>query len=551
MAKLLTKRKGYIYLFLASLFLLSLGIFNLNQNKNFLYTENNKTIKTSPVIPGGGQWLDNSNFTGTVDPWFSSIDGDTTDVNPSYTPDQANFEVVGDERTFSEVSGVPTEADWTNITNPLFPALPSNHKIDQYGCWANHSWADPNDPLQSPSIHWERNINLPVDMNDYVITEAFVSAVFNASVTTQSGDNPGETFINLGVDTPNDPNVVTFQSAYEFDYVRFYVLVSDLDFNETYEVAWYQTVHLGQDSPEIDSIADTFMNTVLEETLIFYLTSVLRKDGFNFKITLGMRISCADNFQYDRDYWDSLRIKSCNLTFTYEKRIDKFTSVSWNQEGSKISGNNVYITGANLRFKYKIDQPWPEALSPNSEIKILLNNNSHSETINLNLAITSFQEAKPDGFDVAYLILKDVNITLSIQLYLADDFLYNDTIRVSIDEVFLEISYITIYSELLSEPEIFLLLLILASVAGGAVATYFILYQRILKFPVPVRKVRKYKRTLNKEESPRTSISDSGTLFSKFYNKELNKTSKFLKVKISREVNESFKPLKTKGGEKI
>ena len=563
MSKFLIKRKFYFFIIMISTLILSNALtFHLNQNQNLQYSETDKKLKSSSIVPGGRQWLDNPTFTGTVDPWFPNIEGDTTDVSTSYSPGQANLEITGDRRTFSAISGTPKEEDWENVTNPLFPALPDNYRIDQYGCWANHSWVDPNDPIQSPSIHWDQNITMPVDMSDYVITSASVSAVFNASVTTDSGDNPeppaGGSFIHLGVDTPNDPSVVPFQSTYEFDYVRFYILVSDLDFNEVYEIAWYQTVHLGQDSPEINNITDTLMNTVLQETLIFYLTSVLKRDNYHFKVTLGLRIGCADNFQFDRDYWDSLRIKSCNLTFTYEKRIDKFTSVSWNQEGNQISGENVYITGANLTFKYKIDQTWPETLSPNSEIRILLNNNSHSETINLNLANTSFQEAKPEGFSITYLVLKDVNITLSIQLYLADEFLFNDSITVSIDDVYLEISYIAVYPEPILEPAIFRLLLILALIAGTAMGTYFILYQRIFKYPLPVRKVRKYRKTLDKSETPRTSITDSGRSFNKLYKKELNKTSKFLKTKPLGEISKSpekfekikkVEPVKTSGGE--
>jgi len=527
-------------------------MFQFNQNQYLQYGEAGKKLKSSSIVPGGRQWLDNPTFTGTVDPWFPNIEGDTTDVSTSYTLGQANLEIIGDRRTFSEISGTPKDEDWENVTNPFFPALPDFHEIDEYGCEVSHTWIDPNDPIQAPSIHWERNISMPVDMSDYQITNASISAVFNASVTTSPG---GAGSINdyYGIDSRNDP----VDQPGDYDTARFYVLLSDLENSEIYEVAWYQTVDLGQDSPEISNITDSFMNVVVEEALIFYLTSLFDRDNHQFKITLGIRIKCIDNFNYDRDRWDSLRIKACNLSFTYEKKINQFTTLSWNQEGNEISGDNVYITGANLTFKYKIDQYWPEALSPNSEIRILLNNNSHSETINLILATTSFQDAKPEGFNVGYLILKDVNITLSIQLYLADEFLFNDTIMVSIDDVYLDISYNTVYDDFLSEPEIFRLLLILALIAGTAVGVYFILYQRIFKYPLPVRKVRKFRKTLNKSETPRTSITGSGTSFSKLYKKELSKTSKFMKVSTKEELakpSEKLKqlkksePIKTNGG---
>jgi len=543
-----TKTKKYILFLFASLILILLNpiILSLNSAHGVYHIYEQKNVKSSYVVPGGGLWLENSNFDTTIAPWFPDIIGDSSDVNTSYSPGQANLEVIGDYGTFSEISGTPSELDWQNVTNPFFPALPDNYGIDRYGVWANHTWIDPNDPIQAPSIHWERNITMPVDMSDYVITEASISAVYNASVTTSPGGaaSPNDFY---GVDSRNDP----VAQPGDYDTARFYVLISDLGDNEIYEIAWYQTVDLGQDSPEIANITDSFMNTVVEEALKFYLTSIFERDNYNFKITLGIRIKCIDNFNYDRDRWESLRIKNCNLNFSYEKKIDQFTSVSINQIGNEISGDNVYITGANLTFQYKIDQPWPEILSPNSEIRILLNNNSHAETINLNLATTSFQDAKAEGFDVGYLILKDVNISLSIQLYLADEFLFNGTIVVSLDNIFLEISYFTVYPDPgLSEPEIFRLLLILAILAGTAVGTYFILYQRILRFPLSVRKVRKYRKSLDKTEAPKSSIADSESSFSKTYKKELDKTSKYFRFTTPKETSKpKIGPVKKEGGE--
>ncbi|MFX1496749.1 MAG: hypothetical protein ACFFBH_04410 [Promethearchaeota archaeon] len=542
-------KKYFLFIFIIlPLILLNPFILQFNSIQVRDYNPKKEGVKSSYVVSHSGSWLKNSNFDTTIVPWFPSISGDSSDVNASYSPGQANLEITGDQRTFSEISGTPTETDWHNVTNPLFPALPDNYGIDSYGCWANHTWIDPTDPNQSPSIHWERNVTMPVNMADYEITSASISAVYNATVTAYPG-GAGSPSNNYGVEVPGDQVGSNTQYQRDYDNVRFYVLVSDLENNESYEIAWYQSIDLGKDSAgAYDSIADSFMNTVVNQTLIYYLSSLFERDNFHFKITLGIRIKCVDNWTYDRDRWDSLRIKSCNLSFTYEKKIDKFTTVSWNQIGNQITGDNVYITGANLTFKYKIDQPWPEILSPNSELIVLINNNSHSETINLNLATTTFQEAKTEGFDVEYLILKDVNISLSIELYLADDFLLNRTITVSLDDVFLEISYITVYREFLSEPEIFRLLLILALVAAAAVGTYFILYQRILKYPLAVRKVRRYRSSLNKAEAPSSSIADSGSSFNKIYNNELNKSSKYLKLKTSGEINKS-NMIRKEGGE--
>lgn len=521
------RNEKFIIVIILAILLPSIGVFLIDSHNNprETTTESTKIYTSAEIIHDDEHWLENSNFD-SDSYWNSSKEGDVTDTEAYISNGQANFNITGDKRTFTNISGTPTSDKWENVTNPAFPILPDYYGIDQYGCEANHTWIDPTDPEQAPSVHWERNINMPVDMSDYVITSASISAVYNASVTTSPGGAPTAQPY-YGVDSRDDP----VDQPGDYDSARFYVLISDLGGNETYELAWYQTVHLGQDSPEISNITDSFMENVVEETLIFYLTSLFERDSFHFKVILGIRIKCIDNFNFDRDRWDSLRIKSCDLNFTYEKKIDQFTKVSWSQEGDSLSGENIQITDANLRFRYKTDQLWPTSLSPTSEIKVLLNGNSHEETIRLSLANETFQDAKLGGFDVTTLVLLNIEIQASIQIYIANEFLLNRTITISIDDVYLDISYIEITTVPIGEPEIFRLLLILAAVAGGLVGSYLILYQRIFKYPVPVRKVRKYRKTLNKSEDPKRSITTKEAAFKKLYNKEIGKSTGLLKSK--------------------
>ena len=80
----------------------------------------------------------------------------------------------------------------------------------------------------------------------------------------------------------------------------------------------------------------------------------------------------------------------------YEKKMDFMTSGSWNQDADKISDlspNPIVVDKALLNFNYKIDKPWTNE-SSNSEIKILINDNQHPETIKLSEANNSFQDTK-------------------------------------------------------------------------------------------------------------------------------------------------------------
>jgi len=316
-----------------------------------------------------------------------------------------------------------------------------------------------------------------------------------------------------------------------YDYVKFYVLISDLSKSKVYEAAYNQTVNIGQDTegnPHL--MPDTYMINVSEQDLMFYLSSALSTDNHNFTVTLGVRIWCEDNRLSDGDTWNYIYIKSCDLTFTYEKRINQFSTVSWYQNTEKMfSGDNLQITGGTLKFDYKINQLWASSLSPNSEIRIFINNNPLLETVKLSGAGLSFNEAKIDGFDITYLILKDLNISLSLQMFIADEFPLTDNFTISITDVSLEISYILFFPDPVDDPWIFSGLFIIASIATVVLAGILIAYIKVWRFPVPVRKVRKYRKTLSSDKTPGVGIVTPKTSFSKDYNQELKKTNRLLK----------------------
>jgi len=220
-----------------------------------------------------------------------------------------------------------------------------------------------------------------------------------------------------------------------------------------------------------------------------------------------MRIWCEDNFGQDADNWTLLILKSVNLTFTYEKIIDQFTSVSWSQIGRKVEDLSVYaieIIDANLNFKYSIDETWPSSLSPNSEIRILVNNIKILETIKLvDTNITDpFQEAKIGGFDITSLISKEENVSIEIQLYLADEFIFDQIITVSIDDVFLEISYIEFIPEeditpLLLGVFITVLFVIIGILGALSVRSYVILPRMQRKKSYLILRTQKFKDIRN------------------------------------------------------
>ncbi len=444
------------------------------------------------------QWMANPSFDGVGTPWTMNTGGDATDISGTVSDGTAKSKIVGDQNTTSIIAKPPSAVNWTAMKNPAFPAYPEwntpiwhdSYGFDSAGCWANHTWRET--ARQAPSINWVQNITMPTNMSDYIITSANVSAVINASVSSNVD------VLSTTLDPPEGSNPASPQGV-TFDYVRFYVRIADLDRENTYDIASNRTKYLGWYNPGIPAsvltMGDTYMNPVSEQNLIFFLTSVLSKDNFNFSVILGLDFWCEDSCSSDQDDWNMIRIKSLNLTLTYEKKINQNTYMNWEQEGATITGTDTIIMEGRLFFQYAVDSTWP-ITSPNSEIREILNGNANSESIKLNRATTLFQDASNKGLDVTGIVQKNVNITLTIQVFLADQFTLQQNVSVLLDEVRLEITYVIIeYNP--SPPDLTLLIYGLIGMMI-AIVGLFMGYQLVWKYPPYIRELRSLRRSVRK-----------------------------------------------------
>jgi len=528
------RNKIYFLMFII-LFILIINLSNSidKTDQNFSNIENNRILHTSGTITHSNVlWIQNPTFEEPVNPWFSNIEGDSSDVFTSTSPNQGNLIVRGDSREKQILLNTATQSSWEAFNKSDLVVVPQRasvpyYGIDDDGCWCSHWWWEGESggqPKNTPRMHWKTNVSLPVDMSDYIITSLSFSAIINASVDPD-------------IDTPNDvwarPGVLINQFE-TYDYAQFYVEISTLDIDElnTYRIAFNQTRLLGNENLLLYDI-EGLIGAYDEQAIIDAVNNVLAVDPGhnNFTIVLGIYMYCEDNNSgTDRDHWDDLRFKTLDLSFTYKKKIDQFTSVSWNQELDEVSGSNVQITGAKLNFKYKIDQNWTES-SQNSQIRIFINDRKFEQTISLidYIYSSSFQEAKSGGFDITSKILPYENFNLSIQVFLAEDFGLENNITISITDVYLYISYTETFPDIFSEPWIFTGLFIIAVFAATVLGGYLIAYQKYLKYPVPVRKVRKYRKTLSSDKTPGVGIVSQKTSFSRYYHQELKKTDKLLK----------------------
>ncbi len=489
MKLLVTKSRKIIYLGVALviiIFILPLDTFNQNNNTPGFNPQEELHLSVQD------QWLENNDFSSSQNWYYTKGDqGDSSSIDADISSEQGNFHVSGEERSF-ELYGIPNSTDspnWYEFAKPNY-YLPDVTTIDSFGCYVSHVWSEQSN--QFPGVHWRKNITMLVDMSKYDITSVDLKVTCNASVRGSGNDNTGGVDV-LG-ESYNDP-IYGDQYA-NGDFVTYYVLISDIDFINPSLVALNKTTDLGDDNDGVEStIDDSLLFSYDDDVIISALNSAFEKDSSHtqFMITLGIDIYCEDNWGSDRDIFNYLYIKECNLTFTYERNIEKFTSVSWNQVGSRIGGENVQIRSALFYFNYSVSEAWPYYLSPFSEIRILINDNPYRETIKLSSMTIPLQHIRFEGADFTTLFRAGVNISISIQIYIANTFGLNRTITVSIDDVYLYISYINIKPEEDLSP---LVIGLTAGIIGIVVA--FSLYQGHFKYPPLVRKIRKLKKRVKK-----------------------------------------------------
>jgi hypothetical protein len=434
-------------------------------------TKNLRKLQISSTINNSTQWIKNPSFDFFMEYWNPSYTGDLSDVDASINSGQANFEILGEKRIFSFIADPPLAVDWKEMSNPSLPDHPDNCTITSEGCRVSHVFNDIT-AVQQPSVHWDHNISM-FDMSDYIIKSASIQAIVNATVD-ENLDRLEDYLTGDLARTDPDYIVDTYSIG---DFIKYYILVSDLEKNRVYEIAHFQTEQIGSSNPPgKDYLYDTYMLSVPQEDLIFALTSVLSSNNFNFTLTLGITLHIEDNIAsyWDLDSFDEIYMKYVNLTFTLEKKIDRYTSVSWNQIGKPISEENTKIVDASLEFKYKVDDIWSESLSPNSELKVFINNHEIEKRIKLKEINTTLQTINIGSNYIKPYIFLNYNISISVQLLIADDFELDRVFTFSIDDIYLNISY-NIFIE---EPFPYYIIWIILSIAFIIIAILSILSLR-------------------------------------------------------------------------
>ncbi|TFG08339.1 MAG: hypothetical protein EU539_02580 [Promethearchaeota archaeon] len=462
------------------------------------------------------QLIKNSEFDDSED-WEMKINGKSEDLKAEIYNGEAKYKIIGNESQITWNITDPTNDGWILIENDYNITTPDETEINENGWRVKHYWEE--DPDQFVIAQWQKNYslnNLGIDLNDYTITSALFEIWINGTVQAV-GSDPNFPQVD-GVDRPGDSKLSDIALG---DLADYFVLISDENRNRKFKITSYQDKELGEDTAgTFDFLNDTKLTPITQESLIYYLNQILEGNNYNFSIILGIQVWCEDNgAPTDHDEFENLYFKNMSLSLTLDKKISKFSSITWKYEGDKIKseGKKIDIKDASLNFDYKINKKWASEISPNSEIKIYINDDEHSETVKLTEAEISLEDLE-DDFDVTELIPDDEEIELEIQVFIADDLILDDEFIISIDNVELDISYdlITVIDQMILLPIIIGIL-----IATGGLLAYFIYYQRVLKYPKPVRKIRKYRKTLKKQNDPKVNIIGRTEAFKEKFNAKI------------------------------
>ncbi len=489
---------------------------------------------TSPwiIIPQSDQWIKNSEFENSAG-WNSLISGDQNDLSTNIQNGTANYNITGYKGNNTWIE-TPDAGSWIRIKNEDNMTLPDNFDANSFGWYADHTWD--NQVNQSIKVQWQKNFTIQEDMSDYNITNASLEAWINATVQAESLDNGG-------IDIPGDTKQVGSNDIYYAlgDYAAFFVYISNLDKSREFETIYYRTTNLGKDGdvdPPITDLNDTKIEPQNEDTLRFYLDEVLKKDNHNFSLTIGIYLWCEDNgYPTDADYWDALWIKNLSLSISYEKVINKYSSASWEYQGNQIDskGGILNILDAKLFFDANISDSLIGNISRNSEIRVYLNDKLYKEKVRLSELDQTLESIKENGFDLTEFVSLSKNkpLKIKIEVYIADEFDLDKIYMISIDNVKLNINYSLLYfNPTISEQESILpiIMVILALAVIGGLSGYYIYYSRVLRFPKPIRKLKKYRKSLKKSKIPNIEVKNREKSFlSKMKGEEKLTTSESIK----------------------
>jgi hypothetical protein len=200
-------RKGFkiiISIILGILIISSLSLYIGRRTLSKIYIDTNsfEGLNPSLIIPHSNVlWVDNPTFEAPIDPWFSTIEGDSSDAITSTSPNQANIHVIGETYEQEVLLSSATISNWEAFNKSDLALEPQRgdtgsppyfagpyYGLDSDGAWCTHRWWEGESggqPKNTPEMHWRTNVSLPVDMSDFIIMLALILILTHQMIAMQ------------------------------------------------------------------------------------------------------------------------------------------------------------------------------------------------------------------------------------------------------------------------------------------------------------------------------------------------------------------------------
>ncbi|MFW9878827.1 MAG: hypothetical protein ACFFG0_37585, partial [Candidatus Thorarchaeota archaeon] len=233
------------------------------------------------------------------------------------------------------------------------------------------------------------------------------------------------------------------------------------------------------------------------------------------------------------------------LNLTENVNLGQYTRIISTQEDLHLGANILTVLAQGINIQTKIINPritvrqiFAEirtvsgehviniGAGGNTPLNIILNNTDFgglimNATVKYTWAFGTGDLLDSDGNGIYSAILRNVpegSYSVIITAFVSENY-YFESFEIVVTAI-----------TLTTKDNIFLIPFIISVIGGIILGSYFYAYQKYFKYPKPVRKVRKYKRTLKRKTTPSIHITSREKAFSILYKEKLEGIQK-LKVK--------------------
>ena len=300
------------------------------------------------------------------------------------------------------------------------------------------------------------------------------------------------------------------------------------------------TIFFNDINKSIDPTIEIPIGTILNLTINYQDSQGIHIDEAEIRLSGDFSVNLIENTSFNH-YSVSINTSELNvgvklLTLIAEKENYQFQSEDLRIEIRPI---NVEISTLGGELLYVV-KPGDDI-----KLKIILNNTDFGDLITgaevkytWNQRVFDLKDIDGDGiYEGTLKNIPSGSFSITILGFAGDEYIIK-SLKITVTAVSPK-----------EDVLIFQIILISTIILTISLATYLVLYQKVLRFPKQVRKVRKYRKTLSRKSAPKGNIISREQAFKDLYKEEFEKVQR-LKVKPAESMAKVEKTIEKKPIEK-